>query len=98
LLLLDDVLSSGNGRHDRNHVADCAVLGQLGFIVANPANLIRRGFEVFIWHQHDLRAAFRFDVIEPFALLVHEIRCDFDRQLSDDFYGAIFASLLADES
>ena len=45
-----------------------------------------------------MRAALRLDVVEPFALLVHEVSRDFDRQLRDDLDGAVFARFLADQS
>jgi hypothetical protein len=79
-------------------MADGAVLGQQNLIIANSPNLVLRRFHVAIRYQHHLRIALRFDAVEPLAFLVHQIRRNFHRQLSDDFDGAILTRLFADQS
>jgi len=86
------------GRSDGNQMTDRAVLGQRDLIIANSPNFVLRRLHVAIRNQHHLRIALGFDAVEPLALLVHEIRGDFDWKLGDNFDGAILTRLFADQS
>ena len=79
-------------------VADDAVFQQCRFIVAHTADVVGRRLDVLVRNQHDLHAALGLDVVQPFALFVHEIGGDIDRQLRDDLRGAVLAGFLSDQA
>jgi hypothetical protein len=79
-------------------MTNAGVLRQQRFVVSHAANLVCRRFHVPVRDQDDLCIALCLDVVQPLALLVHEIGRDFHRQLRDDFDRTVFARFLADET
>ena len=79
-------------------VADRGVLRQFLFVVADSPQRVGRRLHMRIRHDHQRDLVARLDLIEPIALLVHEIGRDIDRNLRDDPAGALLARLFADQA
>ena len=82
----------------RQLIADGAVLRQFLFVVANPAQGIRRRLHMRIRHDHQGNLVARFDLIELFALLVHEIGGNINRHLRNHAAGPLLARLFTDQT
>ena len=82
---------------DGHLMADDGVFRQVHLVVAHAAQFVRWRFQVLVRHQHDVDVAARLDVVQPVALLVHEVGRDVDGQLRDDLGSAVLAGLFADQ-
>src|SRR5688572_4153641 len=79
-------------------MADDRVLRQAELVVPHAPDLVRRGFQVPVRHQHDVDGAACLDIVQPVALLVHQVGGNVHRQLGDDLGRAVLARLFADQT
>ena len=86
-----------DGRLVGQLVADGVVLWQFLLVVADAPQGIGGRLHVRVGHDHQGDLVAFFDLVEPVALFIHEVRRHVDRHLRDDASGALLARLLADQ-